>query len=189
MCEYDKYFKTYEGTPRSYRSSVHFNDFRLRKAMEQAKLEPVAVEQVIEYINAFLAAISMNQIESPIVRATEINYKKIKDTNNLTDKRDIVWLKFTKDGFIGVVATSDDVNFNIPESKDVYHDKDGNSWRYNTSGIIVHSVDQEWDESFVLIYPLRNIPDGLTRHDIEKGIGNYLINNRVPILDFYSHNY
>ena len=25
--------------------------------------------------------------------------------------------------------------------------------------------------------------------DIESGIGNYLIDNDVPILDYYSHNY
>lgn len=37
-------------------------------------------------------------------------------------------------------------------------------------------------ESFV-------ITDGLNRSDIESGIGNYLISQGIPILDYYSHNY
>ena len=32
----------------------------------------------------------------------------------LDDKGDLVWMKFTKDGYLGVVAVSDDVNFDIP---------------------------------------------------------------------------
>ncbi|WP_369813894.1 hypothetical protein, partial [Halolactibacillus sp. JCM 19043] len=62
-------------------------------------------------------------------------------------------------------------------------------WKYNTSGIIVHHLGKCWDESFVLLFPLKNIPGNLSRSDVERGIGNYLIDKGVPILDFYFHNY
>lgn len=94
------------------------------------------------------------------------------------------------DGYLGVVATSNDVNFGYPPSEESYNEKTTkNNWRYNTSGIIIHSLDKVWDTSFVLIFPLKNIPKGFDRGSIECGIGNYLIHNGVPILDFYSHNY
>ena len=49
----------------------------------------------------------------------------------------------------------------------------------------------EWDEGTVLVFPLINLKKlkDLDRSDIESGIGNYLIDNDVPILDYYSHNY
>ena len=40
--------------------------------------------------------------------------------SNKKDRRDIVLLKFTKDGYLGVVAASDDINFSIPHNKSEY---------------------------------------------------------------------
>ena len=60
---------------------------------------------------------------------------------------------------------------------------------HNSAGILVHKLGKEWDESFVLIFPLKGIPDGYTRSDVETAIGNMLIEKDVPILDFYSHMY
>lgn len=54
---------------------------------------------------------------------------------------------------------------------------------------IDHLLGESWDESYVFIFPLYNIPEELNRSDIESGIGNYLIANNIPIIDFYSHNY
>lgn len=62
-------------------------------------------------------------------------------------------------------------------------------WKHNSSGIIIHKLREQWDDFFVLVFPLKNIPYGYSRHDIEKAIGNYLIKKNVPILDFYSHIY
>lgn len=98
-----------------------------------------------------------------------------------------------KGWFLGVVAISNDVNFDIPASSDEYDDKQYNAkeerydWRFNSAGILVHALGKEWDKSFVLIFPLANIPSEYTRHDIEKAVGNYLIEMDVPILDYYSH--
>ena len=41
----------------------------------------------------------------------------------------------------------------------------------------------------MLIFPLKNLPNNLSRHDVEKYVGDYLIEIDVPILDYYSHRY
>ena len=43
--------------------------------------------------------------------------------------------------------------------------EDGN---INTSGIIIDCLGETWDESFVLIFPIKSIPKGMTRHGVEK---------------------
>ncbi|MGC6173957.1 hypothetical protein [Lacrimispora sp. 38-1] len=96
-------------------------------------------------------------------------------------------MKFTTDGYLGVVAASDDINFGIPNNSLEYNEKKpNNKWKYNTSGIIIHRLGKVWDENFVLVFPLPNIGDG-ERSDIECGVGNYLISKGVPILNYYSH--
>lgn len=194
----------------SINSSVHFGDnTRFNKAKEQSTIKPTDIQKIINLTNKFLEIMGMDAIKNPILdnqRITELCnqniyideniYKNIQLENNLKDIRDIVWMKFTKDGYLGVVATSNDINFNIPLSIDGYNDTtDGliktkfNYWKYNTSGIIIHHLQKEWNRDFVLVFPLINIPDSLVRSDVECGIGNYLIENGVPILDYYSHNF
>lgn len=56
---------------------------------------------------------------------------------NLKDKRDIVWLKFTKKKHhIGVIGASCDINFNYD----------------TTSGKIISHLGESWDESYVFIF-------------------------------------
>lgn len=101
-------------------------------------------------------------------------YDVIKCKFQLRYPNDIVWLKFTKKGYLGVVAQSFDINFNND----------------NSSGKLVAEVHHEWDESFTLIFPLTaKILGQYQRKDIETAVGNYLISKGVPIIDFYSHNY
>ena len=122
-------------------------------------------------------------------RFVDINYQNIKEKNQLNDSRDIVWIKFTKSGYAGIVAVSSDINFDIPESiKEYDQKKEDGKWLRNSSGIIIHKLKQEWDESFVLIFPLQDM-EKYQRHDIEKAVGNYLIEQNVPLLDYYSHLY
>lgn len=122
-------------------------------------------------------------------RFVDINYQNIKEKNQLNDSRDIVWIKFTKSGYAGIVAVSSDINFDIPESiKEYDQKKEDGQWLRNSSGIIIHKLKQEWDESFVLIFPLQDMEE-YQRHDIEKAVGNYLIEQNVPLLDYYSHLY
>lgn len=201
-----RFFQCFPSTPPigvkgDYRCSVHFgNTYRSGKAREQASFSPVDVNVITTYTNDFFRSIGMNTVEEPIIyNPLKIDYEKIKRDNVLDELGDIVWMKFTKDGYLGVVATSNDINFDIPQNTSEYDKKE---WRYNpflkqkewvwkhtTSGILVHQLGKVWDTSFVLVFPLSNIPNGYTRGDIERAIGNYLIDKEVPIIDFYSHNY
>lgn len=180
-------YLTETSRPAGKSSSVRYgNCIRFDIADEQAKMEVIEIPKIIDYTNEFLELLGMDPVITPKWERESLGndlYKKIKKVNNLEDERDIVWMKFTEDGFLGVVATSNDINFCIPQSEKEY-DKE-----HNTSGIIIHHLGKKWDESFVLIFPLQNIPEKLKRGDVERGIGNYLIEKGVPILDFFSHRY
>lgn len=195
----DAYYLSYDGI--EYAQSVHGKSFlRYKKAKEQAEKNVIPVEKIIEIVNNFLSEIGINLSDNPIVNdPLNINYKQIQERNHLESQKDIVWIKFTIDGYIGVVATSDDINFDLPNDKSDYDRKHKvynsytrkyeDKWMYNTSGIIVHKLNKSWDESFVLVFPLDNIPNGYSRGDIEHAIGNLLLENDVPILDVFSHLY
>ncbi|MBU0278827.1 hypothetical protein [Gemella sp. zg-1178] len=130
------------------------------------------------------------QTYNSIFNLNNLDYKDIKKKYNLNDERDIVWMKFTKEGCLGVVACSNDINFDIPKNAKQYDEKDiydKRKWKYNTSGIIIHQLKQEWNENFVLLFPLEKIPKDYNRLHIEWAVGNYLIENKIPILDLYSH--
>ncbi len=104
----------------------------------------------------------------------EPKYSVIKEKFRLSNTKNILWLKFTQKGYLGVVAKGMDINF--------FND--------NTSGKLVNAVKDKWDESLILIFPLTDlILDKRDTGEIERAIGNYLISKGVPIIDFYSHNY
>lgn len=104
----------------------------------------------------------------------EPKYSVIKEKFGLSHTKNILWLKFTQKGYLGVVAKGMDINF--------FND--------NTSGKLVNAVKDKWDESSILIFPLTDlILDKRDTGEIERAIGNYLISKGVPIIDFYSHNY
>ena len=186
-----EYFAYDAGTrfPPSKECSVHGeSDYRLLEAQKQAKKEPVPVERIIALVNEFLSAMGMRRAESP-VRSVPVNYAGLKQQYGLCSEKDMVWMKFTTDGYLGVVAVSDDINFDMPQSEAEYHMRNAQGWVHNTSGILMHQLGKTWDTSFVLVFPLAPIPEGKTRGDLERAIGNYLIAKGVPILDYYSHNY
>lgn len=184
--------------------SVHFKDReRFNLAKEQKDKPIISVRNIIKLVNDLLKSVGIKEIEEEQAKMNpaEVNYDKLKETYNLADEGDIIWLKFTKSGHVGVVASSNDIGFDIPrdeseyntqikvynEFKRCYEDK----WKYTTSGILVHAVNEEWDENFVLVFPLESNgePCQYSRHEIEIAIGNYLAKNNVPIIDYYSHNY
>ena len=53
---------------------------------------------------------------------------------------------------------------------------------------LIKSVNKKWDKNRIIIVPLPNIKGRDERVMIEKMIGNYLSDNKVPIIDLYSHN-
>ena len=152
---------------------------------------------IIKHIKEFLNEIGISTIENPIYNPQKLDYSRIKAEFDLEDERDLVWIKFTKDGYVGVVATSNDVNFDIPQSSHEYDKKHivynpyskeyEETWLHNSSGILVHKLGKEWNTDFVLIFPLKNIPKGYKRADIEEAVGNLLIEKReqsalVPLI-------
>ncbi len=192
-----KYFEKLKDTPYGRGSTVHCDKHKLeetsryKKAKQQDSLRTVEVDVIISYVNEFLEAIGIRKTEFPkISNPLSINYEKIKEDNGLSNRKDIVWMKFTKDGYCGVVALSDDINFDIPSSELEYNERNkSGKWKHTTSGILIHKLKKEWDTTFVLLFPLPNIPKEYKRNGIERAIGNYLISKNVPVIDYYSHNY
>lgn len=165
---------------------------RLIKAEEQAQLAPVPLEEIIGYINGVLKSLKIPVTDNPRVElspdtSNNIDYEKIQIENGLENKNDILWVKFTKDGYLGVVTTGATVNFEVPPSADLYNARYTENWLYNTAAIITHHLDKKWDTSFVLIFPLKNMPSSYYAVDVEQVVENHLIDKNVPILDFY-HN-
>lgn len=180
---------------------------RFDKAKEQYDFGTVNIERIIELTKEFIEEYGLRIYEGEyMIRLEGTNIKKFnkdiqKQYEGLTSSKDIVWMKFAKaktmGPFLGVVGCSNDINFDIPPCDYVYDEPrrivNGKikSWKYNTSGILLHSVGLEWDESFILVFPLIGLKEGKEgkkqRHEIENGIGNYLISKGVPIIDYYSH--
>ncbi len=120
-------------------SSVYYgNRTRFVIAEEQAKLKAIEIQVIIDYTNEFLELLEMDSVITAKREYFGNNlYKGMKKINNLEDERDIVWMKFTEDGFLGVVATSNDINFDIPLSEKEYDKK------HNAAGIIIHHLEKK----------------------------------------------
>ena len=188
MEEIEGFLKYDKATPRGKKSSVVFSDFRYNKAKLHAESKPESVERIIELTKYFLKCLNMESENIICQNIKDIDYSKIKLEYGLNDERDIVWKKFTEDGYLGVVAMSNDINYDIPKQEE-FRDLITLKKKHNSSGIIIQMLGKKWNEKFVLIFPLRSKDRKISRRDIECGVGNYLIFNNVPILDFYSHNY
>ncbi|HEY0221432.1 MAG TPA: hypothetical protein VGC17_01265 [Lactovum miscens] len=158
---------------------------RFSKAKEQADqniMKKVDIDNIIQFTKEFFELIGMPDVESLQININiddilknqnvRIDYNSLKTDYKLNNVKHLIWMKFTDDNYLGVVAASNDVNFSMS----------------NTAGRILNSLDKKWNKSFVLVFPLSHISDGL-RKDIECGLGNYLSENQVPILDYYSHRF
>lgn len=189
------------------KASVHTPDsIRIKKAKEQLQeMKSVSKESVINLTTEFLYESGYwdksNDILKPYIiktpqflnpkrktknkRIADIDYIKIKTIFSLNSEKHIIWMKFTKNNYLGVVARSNDINFEIPPNEC----NDENELRkYISSGVILHKLEEEWDETYVLIFPIPNVGD-YEMSDIECGIGQYLIEKKVPILDYYSYTF
>lgn len=181
--EFEKYKELPKDCPKydknnpDYRCSVDYDksNYRKTKAKEEADKEKVSIVEICNLTNSFLNKIGVESrcilIDGLDILMT-INYEHIRRTYKLERQSDIVWMRFTTDGHLGVVASSNDINF----------DYDTNS------GKIIKSVNKKWDEKKIIIAPLPEIAGRQERLLIEKMIGNYLSDNGVPIIDLYSHN-
>jgi len=180
--------------------SVHGNSYvRYNDALQQSKKPLVDKNIIITLILTYLSEIGIQTTDNPEFDPKSIDYDNIKERFELNSKDDLLWLKFTKDGYLGVVAVSADINFDMPKDSkeydtthkvyDPYKKIYKIEWLHNSSGIIIHKLGKRWDETFVLIFPLKNIPLGYTKNEVENAVGNMLISKDVPILDSFSHIY
>ena len=109
-------------------------------------------------------------------------YDAIMEKFKLERPNDLLWFKFTKKCHLAVIASSCDIN-----------------WKKNSScGALVNAICDEFDESFVFVFPLtqqmlrtKNNPKNPERKytvsELERAVGNYLYSKGVPIIDYYSH--
>ncbi|WP_294855270.1 hypothetical protein [Oscillibacter sp.] len=180
--EYEKYKQIppdcpiYDKNNPDYRCSVDYDktNYRKNKAIEEHKKEKVEISKISKLIEDFLKPTNIES-ECIVLKGIDIllavNYEIIKRQYNLNNQSDLVWLRFTDDGYLGVVASSNDINF----------DQNTNSFK------LINHIKQKWDENLILIVPLPGIYNKDERVEIEKMIGNYLIEKKVPIIDYYSH--
>ena len=184
--------------------SVHYGKTkRFDVAKTQHSMTPVDLDKIITWTNEFIQLYGLalysgsNLVYTAEITLNDFNHSTLITYEEITSKADIIWMKFTTDHYLGVVACSNDINFDIPPNNTSYdvprrliHGK-VTKWKYNSSGILIHSLGLNWDQSFVLVFPLIGLAPGKEgtkqRHEIENGVGNYLLSKNVPIIDFYSH--
>lgn len=170
--------------------SVHFRDrTRFSKAEEESRKVPASAERVAEIVLDCLKRIGLPQAAAIWADPRAVDYAAIRKQYRLKDKGEILFLKFSADGFIGVIGTGSEINFDYPPCRQDYNKRTGSDWAYHTSGILLSHVNKIWDQGSVMICPLRieNLP--FTRRQVATAVGNYLSEQGVPIIDYYSHHY
>lgn len=142
-------------------NTVHYGKTkRFEMAKQQLAAKTIDIECIIKLVNSFIEAYGLkvydgnNIVKTDNINLTEFNKKTKQTYNGITSEKDIIWIKFA-DNRVGVVACSNDINFDIPSTRDKYDEiiftRSGKKkdWKYNTSGILVHSVNLKWDDSFL----------------------------------------
>ena len=190
---YNKKLKKKIRIPAYYKDSQYAGKLtaRQKKAMSEKRKPAVECDGIIKLTNEILVAGGFEPVDNPILKGDllieilahssdnenlkEKYYKEILQPYGLSSAKQLIWMRFANDGHLGVVAASNDINF----------DHDTNSYK------IIEPCKLDWDTSFVLIFPLKATSANIkyNRDDVETAVGNYLIEKGVPILDFYSHNY
>lgn len=187
-----------------HRSVKSIDDLRVKMAVNQWEKfkkqrdnnQNKNKEEITTLVNIFLEqiGISINAEFNNIVKVKSkeekikgrISYTDIKQQSGISCKEDIVWIKFNRSGCISVVGVGCDIYFTSKTKEETSAGKINIFLKQ-----LEADEEHEWDEESILVFPLigLNKLEGIDRSDIESGIGNYLIANDVPILDYYSHNY
>ncbi|MEG0836213.1 MAG: hypothetical protein RR413_12305 [Christensenellaceae bacterium] len=208
MANYEKYLQSPPDMPTGEKTSVRYGcSYRIEAARKQALLDAPDIAHVVNCVNEALGLCGIQAVPKPVVESfcidaegyPLIDYEAIKKGYGLADVGDIVWIKLDEQGFPIVVAVSDDIYFGTPPASSaeygeriIVRNSSGSEKEiplHTTHSIITHALSRKVDESKVLIFPLRSIPEPLRRGDVEQIIGNYLVECGVPLLDLYSHNF
>lgn len=156
---------------------------RVKKAKEEYLKPHKDPEIILSMINECL---KLNKIDGNAYKISpkEINYSDICNKNKTNGEGHIIWVQFVKGGHVAVVGAGKDIGF--PKGK-------RGTWS------IIKDVDGvQWETSEVIIVPIRGLDAGSVgiknvdnvlkcRNGVEHCIGDYLIDNGVPILNFYQH--
>jgi len=219
----DAFYDAGDGKKRMRSVRGYYGDtLRNDKAKEQAELPASSISEVFSYVNEFIEMLRKEALGDSCekivccknfalgrgVQALRIDnglivtgnawipskygqkrhdhkYDVIAEEFGLSHYWDVVWIKFTSTGHVRVVGKGTDIG-----------GKQNEKGEDLSSVLLTKEVDQQLDESFVLIFPLTpdilNAPQVKNYQDrtgmVECGIGNYLISKGVPIIDYYSHN-
>lgn len=189
--------------PGDLRSSVHYSQtYRIDKAREQVQHAPVSPSRIAELVNETLKDLGLNQVAHPLIGVdpsaidpdgmVALDYDRIAEEHQLADRRDVVNIRFDREGHPVVVAVSDDVNFcPVPEGPDEFDAKEDGKWKYSTAAVILSALGSDWDRSQFLLFPLSGLAETeYSRHDVEQAIGNGLLQSgECRLLDKFSHCY
>jgi hypothetical protein len=155
---------------------------RQDEAIEQNKYPIMDKNNICKIIKKALAERSI-QGNILTLKPQDIDYEKIKEENGTNDSSHILFIQFTQKGHVAVVGAGKDISFSKKKA-------------YGTWRIISSIKDVEWDYETVIVIPILNIKncaiekgDSILayRNGVEHYLGDYLFQNKVPILNCYQH--
>jgi len=159
-------------------------DERIEKSKEELKNPPVCMYEVENIINKGLKEVNIKGRAKLIELPKEgIDYKEIMSDYGTNAETHLIWIQFTNSGHVAVVGGGKDIS---------YSKKRG-------TGRIIDSLEGiDWCTTHLIIVPIKNLntkSNGIKcvdnvlrcRNGVEHFIGEYLIKESVPILNFYSH--
>ena len=195
MKKIEEYKNRDNTTPCGVASSVHIiKRFIKAKEVYEANKGYNTPLQGVKFVRKALDELLINEGLKVVVALRDEYYKDgilkfdYKKAGINKKKGNVVWIKFSDKGHVGVVASGADINFDYPTDYKDYTKQENGEWKYNSSGILLHFLGLHWYTDAVLIIP---IPEdcGYSKREVEVAVGNYLIDCGIPIIDYYSHNY
>lgn len=163
-------------------------DQRIKKGLNESKKEIMPIKKIKEILSECLKEQKIDGTILHFDTLSCINYSKIHAEYQTNAIGHIIWLQFTKQGHIAVVGAGKDIGFPV-------NAKSGTSY-------ILKKVNLEWDKSNIIIIAIKNLDNksvGLKniktfnnnvlkcRNGVEHYIGDYLITQNIPIINFYQH--
>ena len=184
-----------DNTPGGVASSVHIiKRFIKAKEVYEANKGYNTPLQGVELVRKALDELLINEGLKVVVALRDEYYKDdilkfdYKKAGINKKKGNVVWIKFSDKGHVGVVASGADINFDYPTDYKDYTKQENGEWKYNSSGILLHFLGLHWYTDAVLIIPISE-DCGYSKREVEVAVGNFLIDKGIPIIDYYSHNY
>ncbi len=160
-------------------------DERIKKGQEELNKSVVEYNEITRIIYECLNKNNINGEVLTELSPQNINYKEINEKYETNAEGHIIWIQFVKSGHVAVVGAGKDIGF--PKNK-----------KSGTWSILSKLSNVEWNKEKVIIIAIRGLDkesvglknvDNLLkcRNGVEQCIGEYLIKNNIPILNYYQH--